>query len=354
MSELGRMLQDLIHRLFGEACTSAVRTAVERGEWCERLWHRSEEAGLTLAAVPELLDGAGAPLAEAAFALRSLGYHAVPIPLAETIVGNWLLGVAGIAPPKGPLSIVSGQSGPIRMVDTGSTRTLSGTAGNVPWGRAVHHVVAVVQAEEGKQAVVLIPTADVLIEEGTNLAGEPRDEVVFHGTAVAASQARFLPDGVAAEDLLLRLGAYCRCQQMAGAMEWILERCVGYAAERRQFGRPIGGFQAVQQMMAVLAGQVGAAVAAAGAALAAPQEKSSGVSIGFAKSRIGAAAGEVAALAHQLHGAMGYTYEYPLNFRTRRLLAWRDEFGSERFWQIRAGQAIAQRGASLLWHDLTV
>ena len=48
--------------------------------------------------------------------------------------------------------------------------------------------------------------------------------------------------------------------------------------------------------------------------------------------RVGEAAGDGAAIAHQVHGAMGFTYEHSLHHFTRRLWAWREEFGNESFW----------------------
>ncbi len=59
-----------------------------------------------------------------------------------------------------------------------------------------------------------------------------------------------------------------------------------------------------------------------------------------AKARVGEAAGKVAEVCHQVHGAMGFTQEHPLHFATRRLWSWRDEFGHETFWQERIGRLV--------------
>jgi alkylation response protein AidB-like acyl-CoA dehydrogenase len=72
-----------------------------------------------------------------------------------------------------------------------------------------------------------------------------------------------------------------------------------------------------------------------------------------AKSRIGEAAGKGAEIAHQVHGAMGFTREHNLHYSTRRLWSWRDEFGNETYWQSRLGREIAARGADALWPMLT-
>jgi acyl-CoA dehydrogenase len=69
--------------------------------------------------------------------------------------------------------------------------------------------------------------------------------------------------------------------------------------------------------------------------------------------RAGEAAGLGAGIAHQVHGAIGFTYEHSLHFSTRRLWSWRAEFGSESRWAQALGRDAAARGAEQLWADLT-
>src|SRR3546814_1067112 len=61
----------------------------------------------------------------------------------------------------------------------------------------------------------------------------------------------------------------------------------------------------------------------------------------------------VASIAHQVHGAIGFTYEHALHFATRRLWSWRAEFGAESHWAELLGRAAIRRGADRLWPDLT-
>lgn len=351
MSDVGRLLQDMTDRLFGEACTPAVRAGAEHGMWPEQLWDQVVEAGLTTPANPA---ESGDALADAMVIMRSIGRHAAPVPLAEAILGGWLLAWAGLPSHDGPLTIAPTRRLALPVLSrVGAGWSLRGRAREVPWARhAAVVVVTAAVADDAGQAIVALPTADVAAVPSANVAGEPRDHIVFDDVPVAASQVGQLPEDNA-EVLLTRLGALARSHQMAGAMEWILERCCEYAGERQQFGKRIGGFQAVQQMMAEMAGEVSAATAAADAAARSPEPPGDDWPIGLAKARVGAAAGQVATLAHQVHGAMGYSHEYPLHFRTRRLWAWRDEFGSERLWQISVGRRVARRGGSLLWRDLT-
>ena len=72
------------------------------------------------------------------------------------------------------------------------------------------------------------------------------------------------------------------------------------------------------------------------------------LAIAAAKLRTGEAASNGAAIAHQVHGAMGFTQEYPLHYATRRLWSWRDEFGNESYWAERLGAMLLARGGDAL------
>jgi alkylation response protein AidB-like acyl-CoA dehydrogenase len=75
--------------------------------------------------------------------------------------------------------------------------------------------------------------------------------------------------------------------------------------------------------------------------------------VAIAKARAGEAAGIGAAIAHQVHGAIGFTLEHDLQFFTKRLCAWRDEFGNEAEWNLQYGNRIAALGPDGLWPAIT-
>src|SRR5690606_8762321 len=104
-------------------------------------------------------------------------------------------------------------------------------------------------------------------------------------------------------------GALLRSQQMAGAMQRVLDMTITYALEREQFGRAIAKFQAIQQQIAEQAGQTASVAAAAEAAtLLASSHSPAPAPIAMAKIRASESAGQVCAIAHQVHGAMGFTH----------------------------------------------
>lgn len=198
--------------------------------------------------------------------------------------------------------------------------------------------------------MALVQPDQITIQPGQNLAGESRDNISLENVKVA----KIIPTDFTLDWVKSR-GALVRAAQMVGALEAILQRTVKYASERVQFGRAINQFQAIQQQLALLADEVMAArISMEAATMVAEQEQSDATAaIAAAKIRVGEAAGQVATMAHQIHGAMGYTYEYPLHFLTKRLWAWRDEFGSESEWARWLGQQVASQRAEGLWPFLS-
>ncbi|HVT68424.1 MAG TPA: acyl-CoA dehydrogenase family protein, partial [Trebonia sp.] len=237
---------------------------------------------------------------------------------------------------------------------------VSGTLARVPWARWAGHVVVLADTH-----VVVLPRDDVRIAEGVNLAGESRDDVAVDGLLPEA--AVFPVPGWVSPAAFFQRAALARAALTAGAAGRALELSVAYAGERVQFGRPIGRFQAVQQHLAAMAGEVLLARVAAGAAAVALDADvalaggagSGGagsvsgagaeVAVAAAKTVAGQAAGQVAALAHQVHGAIGFTEEHALRHSTTRLWAWRDEDGNEQRWSAALGQQALAAGSSGLW-----
>jgi acyl-CoA dehydrogenase len=343
------IIVDTATRIFRDLCAPNTINAAEQGRWPQELWQALEEAGLPLAWVPEERGGAGADMADGFAVLRLAGRFAAPVPLAETMMAGWLLAQAGIAVPPGPLTIAPVHAdGCLTLAGDGR---LQGRARHIPFARNAGHI-ALVARRGAARVIALVRAADLPRRHGTSLAGEPRDEVDFAGATPQAIGAAALD-----EDGLSAFGAAVRLQQIAGALEKILEQSVQYALDRVQFGRPIARFQAVQHNLAVLAGEVAAAGAAADAAAEAfcreelREERLARVAIG--KVRAGEAAGTGAAIAHQVHGAMGFTYEHSLHHATRRLWSWREEFGNETAWALRLGRMVAAAGADGLWPFVT-
>lgn len=350
MSELRSILADTVTRLFTDLVTKESIESAEKGTWPDKLWSALEEGGLTLPLVPEAGGGAGGTWLDAHVVVRAAGRHTAPVPLAETIVAGWLLAGSGLEVPLGPLTLAPvRETDHLRLTRDGGGWRLSGAATRVPWGGAAGHVVVVTDADD-QTMVAVVATGGARITSDRNLALEPRDTLSFDAAPVVAAAPAGAP---VARHAVHLYGALVRSAQIAGALDGILQQSVRYTTERRQFGRPIGSFQAIQQQLAVLAGHTAAAGIAAERAFAAAERGDAEFEVAAAKIRTGEAAGVAASIAHQVHGAIGFTYEHSLHFATRRLWSWRAEFGSESHWAGQLGRAVAARGADALWLDLT-
>lgn len=351
VSETDSILRDTANRLFAESFTADALQRAAGGEWLLEQWQQLEELGFTMALLPERAGGTGLDPVEALAVVRLAGYHAVPLPLAETLLAGWLLAGAGLPVPAGAFTV-----GPVRRSDAltlrrdGAGWRIVGVLHRVPWARHAAGTVALVE-HAGRNLVCRLGPECYRLAEAINTAGEPRDTLWVDGRL---DEGRFAPAPEGLDrDRLHAAGAVLRSLAMAGAVERVLSMSVAYAGERRQFGRPIGKFQAVQQNLAVLASQAAAAGAAADIAAEAFAPLPDPLAAAVAKQRTGEAAGLAAGIAHQVHGAIGFTEEHSLHHFTKRLWAWRDEFGREREWSRLVGRRAAEAGADGLWPLIT-
>ncbi len=343
------LIEATAERLFGDHVSSRLLAAAEQGVFAAEAWRAVEEAGLPRALVPEEAGGFGMAVAEALTILRVAGKHALPLPLAETMAAGWLLAGAGLTIPDGVMSVapvVRGEA--LALARRGDGWHLSGRATRVPFGRDAGSV-AVLAVHQGVPMVALVPASGFAVTQGVNLAREPRDTLVFDAVVEAVAPAASGVDAAA----LRALGAAMRSLQMAGAMAGLLDMSTRYALERTQFGKPIGKFQAIQHNLAILGAHQAAAGAAALGGAEAVKDGLRVLPIAVAKIRTGEAAGLCAGLAHQVHGAIGFTYEHGLHYLTKRLMSWRNEFGNEAEWGLLLGRHLAAAGADRLWAEIT-
>jgi alkylation response protein AidB-like acyl-CoA dehydrogenase len=334
------ILLETAERLFGDTVTPQVLAAAERGEYPRAAWDALAEAGLHLGLLPESAGGFGVAPADALALLRVAGRHALPLPLADTMLAGWLLAGAGLPIPAGALTLAQGAAV--------AGNRVTGTARAVPWARDAAEIVIVHAAGDDLHVgLVLADGGAITITPGSNIAREPRDIVTFDAELRAYARAAVSP-------LQLRAaGAATRALLIAGALERITDMTTRYALDRVQFGRPIGRFQAIQHSLATLAAQTAAALAAGDIAAESVAGTVNIPAIAAAKARAGEAARIGAGLAHQIHGAIGFTYEHSLHFFTKRLHAWRDEYGGEAEWNERLGRHLVAAGADALWPTLT-
>ena len=332
------------------AAVSEVSAVLDAGADFREAWKRLEKARLARLSIPTEAGGDGGGLADVAELLHATGYQGLALPVAETaLLAGWALSASGMFVPEGPLAAVFAREEEMRLRRDGTTWLVHGIAGRVPWAREVGRLVVVVGSGDG-DLVAVVDTEGSEIIPRENLAGEPRDDVRLDG--VRPEEVAPAGENVSVESMRIR-GALARSIMLAGALDRALELSVEHAGKREQFGRNIGRFQAIQQQIALLAGEVAAVDAASrtavNAAASAKDIRSVWAEIAATKARASMAAGSAASIAHQVHGAVGFTENHDLHRATLRLWSWREEFGGESESAEILGGRLAALGAEGLW-----
>lgn len=317
MNENQTFFRATIERILADTVGKAEIDRAEERQLPEPLFAALVANGITSMLLPEDTGGIGASLGDAAIILRAAGDAAAPGPLLETILGQKILACSGLEPAQGLLSLVFIDEALGLIVSPWRDAVLH----QVPWSQSVEKILIVSRNENEAQLFVSDP-AGWTTEPGMDAAGEPRDRLTAEAIDVTLANCGDYDSWICAASML-------RAAQILGSAEWSLQRSIKYASERKQFGREIGKFQAVQQMLAELAGHILASATIVEAAA----EDCHPTMVAAARSRLGDAADAAIAISHQVHGALGFSQEYALNSRTRRLMAWRDDFGSVLYWR---------------------
>jgi acyl-CoA dehydrogenase len=348
VAESENIVAETAEKIFADLADAQAINHDKQGTWKAPLWQALSEAGLPLAWVPDQLGGSGASLAEGFSVLSAAGRFAVAVPLAETMLAGWLLAQAKIASPEGEMTVIP--ASPKDRITLNSDGSLSGRARGVPFARQAKHF-AVLTSGNGGWSIALVDATKGRIEAGLGLGGDNSDTVTLD--KVQPIITRPAPKGFDQNALML-MGGVARSLQIAGALESMLDISVRYSNERVAFEKKISKFQAVQHNLARLAGESAAALAAATSAAdtianARAFDDAVFLEAASAKIRCSEAAEKGSAIAHQVHGAIGFTIEHILHRYSLRALAWRDDFGSESFWAVELGKLVARRGADQLW-----
>ena len=314
-------INDAFDRLLGLTFPPETVRGIETGstDW-RPVWDEIEQSGFLDLLVPEEAGGAGIAWADSGALFALLGCHAVPAPIAETMVARLFLAQAGVAAPAGPILIVTrAEARPAQLFA-------------VPFGRVAASVLLV----SGDGAALL--SLDGAGITPALLPGSLAADIAF---AANADGTTISVPGLTLDTAGQAL-AVLRAHAIAGAAARLLDMTLGYAADRNQFGKPIGRQQAVQQQLAVMAEKVVMARMAAdmGSRGAFPPSLAAAAT---AKQVASTAGADICAIAHAVHGAIGISEEYDLQLFTRRIHEWRLEAGGATHWAQALGRARLQQ-----------
>jgi acyl-CoA dehydrogenase len=351
-ADVETIILDTAQRIFAKSFPREVLRRAADGQWLAHEWRELEEAGLPLGLVEEAAGGFGLDSVNGLAIVRLAAQFAVPLPLADTMLANYLMGKAGITLREGPACVVaSSASEPLSVDRQGEGWRIAGRLAGVVWPEQLSAVVTIAR-RDGSASLVRIPrSAWEIVDCAPAITGHPAGTLEIAGE-IGAEDFVPLPAGMDDESLQ-SLGAALRTIMIAGSLQKILELTASYLQQRTQFGRPLSRFQVVQHEAAKIAAQTAAAGASADMVAEAFGGGADPALVAAAKSRSGEAAAVVAGIAHQMHGAIGVTEEYELHHFTRQLWAWRSDFGGEAYWNEQLGRRALAAGAAGLWPFIT-
>jgi acyl-CoA dehydrogenase len=332
------LLFDTAQRVFSEYCGPAVLAAAEARVFPSQLWAHLAGIGLLDMLRPESDGGVQAAPSVFAGVMRIAGRFAAPAPIAETMIARCILAQVDHAQwsDHALLAIEGWQYTQGRL--TGTVRQ-----SNDP------PAVLIIHDDPKSTFLAVVPFDEFQSGARRNIAGE-------HLLELSIERNRVMQSAVQVDPSLHRLAEHylslARAALIVGATETAMQLSLTYAVDRVQFGRSIGKFQAVQQLLACLAGAVAASSAITMAAARAMDRGGGEVLLEAARIRLGDAVDSVAAITHQVHGAIGFTQEYQLQYFTRRLMAWRDEGAPTAGVRQRFAARFAHCAADELWPTL--
>lgn len=329
------MVAETATKIYTDLCGREVPHQAETGQYPQALWDALAENGLPLAWVGEDNGGFGADYDEVFGAIWASAQAASPVPFAETLVANWMLDRAGLAPADGTASFAL--SGPTPAAD-------------IPFGM---HADKIVLFDAAHHEIALFDNRLATRSPEESLSPDGVTQFIFSGH-LAEQSAKTDLTRRAFEAMILTV----RAVQMAAAMETALNLSIDYVSQREQFGRPLSKFQAIQHQLALAASECAAATMAATQAASAIARNADDPAKAWheaviAKVQIGHSVEAVTVPFHQVHGAMGYTQEYDLHHYTRRLWAWRDALGNEHHWSKRLGEELSATSPDQIWKGVT-
>lgn len=321
--------------------TTASRIFSDNNDNPAALWTALEESELTKAWIPQTMAGAGLSLADVFGLIRLSGGTTQAVPFTETLFASHLLSSVGLQTPTGPGAVAV-------TLDITKNDPADREVIEVPFAMEANYIVAITSPDS---LSLISKSACKRID---SVGCDPLYQLPLANLSTESTVAT-LPNNFTAE-VFYRTGALVRSAQMCGAMDAILDLTLAHTASREQFGRPLAKFQAIQHLLAEIAGEAAASSAIVDAAVESFEQHTTPDlrNTASAKARTSEAAGIVAANAHQSHGAIGYTQDYTLSTFTRRLWRWREEFGNETQWSIALGNDYLRADTGTLTEEFFV
>lgn len=355
-------IRESFARLLTDQCSEedVRRTMASDAGYDPALWQAMADMGIIGLVVDGEHGGIGAGAVELEMIMEEAGAHLLPGPLlSSAVLAAALVAASDDAAAKARLlpEIASGErKATVALTgDTGSwTREgvtvrakidgdlvrLFGSASYVTAANVADTLLVVATTPEGLATFEVDPAAPGVVIEA--LESWDLTQRLSRVTLDAAPAVPLLGAGETAIEYALTLARVALAGEQAGAARRIFEITIEYLKTRVQFGRPIGGFQAIKHMAADLLIEVESATSAARAAAQAIADDAPDreILVNLASFACADAFSEVAAAAIQMHGGIAFTWEHPAHLYLRRARADAQLFGSSDLYRERYVAAL--------------
>ena len=303
----------------------------------DELWMQLAELGLTAMLVPEDYDGLGLNEVDTVLVAEECGYAALHEPLIENVL---------VAAPL--LSSIEDESFKAKWLSKlagGEARVAVAHSENDFIADA--HVADLILLQDG-EAVYALEAGQVNLVAESSVDPSRRIFRMNYEQGDAQCVARGELARTLADDMLNR-GALGAAAQCLGVAQRMIEQSVQYTSERKQFGKPVGSFQAVKHHMANVAVRLEFARAPVYRAAFSLAEQHPLVNLHISQAKIAAAEAALLAAKNsiQVHGAMGYTWEMDLHIWMKRAWVLDKTWGDSGFHKERVSQYIFKENIKL-------
>ncbi|MCR2764323.1 acyl-CoA/acyl-ACP dehydrogenase [Microbacterium sp. zg.B48] len=336
--------QEQLRDLVAEFFTDRFPADRLRATWEERIeksgiWADVADLGVMGLSIPEELGGLGVGYLETLLAIEGAAHAGFTEPLLETagIAAPFLQALRGPAAEEWLPSIASGEV----------VFSVADASGYASFGQEAD--------------AVLVPTADAvhLVTRGTAqwtpLRTQDPTRRLARVDVDALSAGSVVATGAGATALIERHGRAATASALVGLSRRILEMTIAYVIQREQFGQPLGAFQVVKHRLADLGVKIEAARVLswyAGYTLGEDRPDAELASL-TSKASANAAARFANRNGLQLHGGIGFTWEYDLHFWLMRGQAWESTYGREPELRVAIGRSLLNDGIRIVTEDAT-
>tara|TARA_B100001540_G_scaffold290535_1_gene287332 strand:+ start:55 stop:1101 length:1047 start_codon:yes stop_codon:yes gene_type:complete len=346
MSAEIKIFFEIAEKIFSKKIDHSVRinNSYDNRNFVELL-NELKKSELTKLLMKEEFGGANLSLGEIVPLIKLSSKYGLPLPFSETIIANYILSEFNVKP-LNDFSSLCYETDNITIVDN----KVSGVFKSVPYLNLTNFILAKINFNNNHH-LIYFENKSGKLKQLKNFLAEPRFDLKIENEELIYFLD--LPYMINFENLISNIKSI----QSVGAMEKILELCIKYCSDRKQFGRSLSKFQMIQNHISEIALET----AASGASIAIFQNQSKNKELNenffdlkntaIAKIRTGLASGKIIAASHQAHGAMGFTKEYELSYFTKNLNSWRNDFGNETYWQNILGEMFLKQNKGM-WEFL--